>query len=66
MSDQDLYIHINYINNTNYFINYAECSIKDLFIPYTLGDGSFFKALYCSVLVLIKNLSFYDSLEIEN
>ena len=39
---------------------------KDLFIPYTLGDGSFFKALYCSVLVLIKNLSFYDSLEIEN
>ena len=41
-------------------------SWKDLFIPYTLGDGSFFKALYCSVLVLIKNLSFYDCLEIEN
>jgi hypothetical protein len=37
-----------------------------VFIPYTLGDGSFLKALYCSVLVLIKNLSFYDSLEIEN
>ena len=35
-------------------------------IPYTLGDKSFFKGQYFSVLVLIKNLSFYDSLEMEN
>ena len=35
-------------------------------IPYTLGDKSFFKGQYFSVLVLIKNLSFYDSMEIKN
>ena len=34
-------------------------------IPYTLGDKSFFKGQYFSVLVLIKNLSFYDSLEMK-
>jgi hypothetical protein len=40
--------------------------LKDLIIPYTLGDESFFKGLYCSVLVPNKNLSFYDSKEMEN
>ena len=39
---------------------------KDLFIPYTLGGRSFLTALITTILVLIKYLSFYDSLEMEN
>ena len=54
------------VREENSYENIAQANAKDLSIHLTFGHERFLTAFYTSVLVLIKNLSFSDSLETGN